>query len=176
MADLGSFEHGALAVDERDESGTAVIGLSGDLDMTSIKQARAAIDAALATRPGRVILDASGLDYMDSSGIALLVQVTRMAQQVQVRNPTPIVRQLIELTGLSEILLITAAGQQLLWPRAADRGQPRRRLGHHPGTPRPGQKHLVHDRHTISCHACQCLRAAQDDETMMFAYHRRTRR
>ncbi len=111
MADLGSSEQDALTVDVRDENGAAVIGLSGDLDMTGVKQARAAIDAALASHPGRLILDASGLDYMDSSGIALLVQVTQKAQEVQVRNPTPIVRQLIELTGLSEILHITDENQ-----------------------------------------------------------------
>jgi anti-anti-sigma factor len=106
MADVNFPGHDALAVDIGAHNGTAVIGLSGDLDMTSVQQARAAIDAALAGRPGQVILDASGLDYMDSSGIALLVQVTRMADDVQLRNPSPIVRQLIELTGLSEILHI----------------------------------------------------------------------
>jgi anti-sigma B factor antagonist len=111
MADLDSPEQGALAVDVRDENGTAVIGLSGDLDLTGIKQARAAIDAALASHPGRVVLDASDLGYMDSSGIALLVQVTHMAPEVHVRDPSPIVRQLIELTGLSEILLITDENQ-----------------------------------------------------------------
>jgi anti-sigma B factor antagonist len=111
MADLDSPEQGALVVDVRDENGTAVICLSGELDMTSVNQARAAIDAALSSRPGRVILDASGLEYMDSSGIALMALVARMAQEVQVRNPTPIVRQLIELTGLSEILQITDENQ-----------------------------------------------------------------
>jgi anti-anti-sigma factor len=75
--------------------------------MTSVIQARAAIDAALAARPARVILDASGLQYMDSFGIALLVLATQLTQEVQVRNPAPIVRQLIELTGLSDLLLIT---------------------------------------------------------------------
>lgn len=107
MADLDFPDHDALTVDARNEDGTAVIRLAGDLDMTSIDQARAAIDTALAGNPGRVVLDASALNYTDSSGIALLVQVTRTAQQVQVRNPSPIVRQLIELTGLSEILNIT---------------------------------------------------------------------
>jgi stage II sporulation protein AA (anti-sigma F factor antagonist) len=107
MADLDPSGQGALVIDVRDENGTAVIRLSGDLDMTSAKQARAAIDAALASRPACLILDASALDYMDSSGIALMALVARMAQKVQIRNPTPIVRQLIELTGLSEILQIT---------------------------------------------------------------------
>lgn len=111
MADLGSAAHDPLVTDVQDENGTAVVRLSGDLDMTSVAQARAAIDTALGRHPDRVILDASGLGYMDSSGIALLALVTRMAQEVQVRNPTPIVRQLIELTGLSQILHLTDESQ-----------------------------------------------------------------
>jgi anti-anti-sigma factor len=79
--------------------------------MASINQARAAIDTALASHPPRLILDVSALEYTDSSGIALLVQVTRIAKQVQLRNPSPVVRQLIELTGLSEILDIADDNQ-----------------------------------------------------------------
>lgn len=104
MPDLESSEHEALTVDVWEEEGAVVVRLSGELDMTSVDQARAAIDAALAGGPRRIILDAAALDYTDSSGIALLVRVTRRTQQVQIRNPSPVIRQLIELTGLSEIL------------------------------------------------------------------------
>jgi len=44
---------------------------------------------------------------MDSSGIALLVAAARQARQVELRHPTPVVRRLIELTGLTELLLMT---------------------------------------------------------------------
>ncbi|HET9080913.1 MAG TPA: STAS domain-containing protein [Trebonia sp.] len=111
MADLDSPGHDALTMDVGDEDGAAVIRMSGDLDMTSVNQARAAIDAALGSHPRRLILDASALEYTDSSGIALLVQVTRRTQQLQVRSPSPVVRQLIELTGLSEILDISDDNQ-----------------------------------------------------------------
>jgi anti-anti-sigma factor len=53
-------------------------------------------------------LDASGLTFMDSSGIVLLVSATQRVQEVQVRDPSPIVRRLIELTGLSKVLRITS--------------------------------------------------------------------
>lgn len=98
-------------VDVREEDGTAVIFVSGDLDMTSANQARAAIDAALGRQPGSVILDASGLKYIDSSGIALLALMARKAQEVQVRNPTLIVRRLLELTGLTGVLQISDENQ-----------------------------------------------------------------
>ena len=111
MADLGTPGPNVPVVQVREEDGTTIICLSGDLDMTSIRQVSGAIDAALDGRRGRVIVDASGLTYLDSSGVALMVRVSQMAQEVQVRNPTPIVRRLIQLTGLSEILRITDENQ-----------------------------------------------------------------
>jgi anti-anti-sigma factor len=111
MADVGSSKHDALTIDVQDENGTVVVRMSGELDMTGVIKARAAIDAALGGHPRRVILYAGGLNYMDSSGIALLVLLTHKAQEVQVRNPTPIVRQLIEITGLREILHVADENQ-----------------------------------------------------------------
>ena len=111
MADVGSSRHDALRMDVRDEDGTVVVHLAGELDMTGVVKARAAIDAALGGRPRRVILYASGLHYMDSSGIALLVLLSHKAQDVQVRNPTPIVRQLMEMTGLGGMLSAAGEGQ-----------------------------------------------------------------
>jgi anti-sigma B factor antagonist len=92
----------------REENGTPVVYLSGELDLTSARQFSTAIDAALGSHPGRLILDASGLTFMDSSGIVLLVSATQRVQEVQVRDPSPIVRRLIELTGLSNVLRITS--------------------------------------------------------------------
>jgi anti-sigma B factor antagonist len=111
MADLDPAGQMPAVAEVREENGIPVICLSGELDITTVGQARAAISAAIAGQPGRVVLDASGLEYMDSSGIALLVWVARKVQEVQVRNPSPIVRRLIEVTGLSEVLRITHENQ-----------------------------------------------------------------
>jgi anti-sigma B factor antagonist len=111
MADLGTPEQNPPLVDVREESGTTVIHLSGDLDMTNVKQVRAAIEAALGSDSGSLILDASGVTYLDSSGIALMGQAAQLAEDVQVRNPSRMVRRLLELTGLSEILRITDESQ-----------------------------------------------------------------
>jgi anti-anti-sigma factor len=43
---------------------------------------------------------------MDSSGIALLLSVARRVPDVQLHSPSPIVRRLIELTGLEQTLRI----------------------------------------------------------------------
>jgi len=88
------------------ENGTPVIRLSGELDMVSVEKVRSAVEDALAGESERLVFDVSELEFMDSSGIALLVSATRKARKVEVRNPVPIVRRLIELTGLTEILLM----------------------------------------------------------------------
>ena len=108
MADLGPADQAADVASVREENGTPVVYLSGELDLTSAAQFSTAIDAALGSEPGRLVLDASGLKFMDSSGIVLLVSATQRVQEVQVRDPSPIVRRLIELTGLSNVLRITS--------------------------------------------------------------------
>jgi len=83
-----------------------VIRLSGELDMVSVERVRSVVEGALTAEDDRLAFDVSELEFMDSSGIALLVSAARRARQVELRHPTPIVRRLIELTGLTELLLM----------------------------------------------------------------------
>jgi anti-sigma B factor antagonist len=90
-------------VDVADEDGTPVFRVSGELDMPTAARVRTAVDTALAGARGRVVFDMSGLDFMDSSGLALLLSVAQRVP-VEVRKPSPIVRRLIQLTGLENTL------------------------------------------------------------------------
>lgn len=108
MADLGPADQAADVASVREENGTPVVYLSGELDLTSAGQFSTAIDAALGSDPGRLVLDASGLTFMDSSGIVLLISAVQRVQEVQVRDPSPVVRRLIELTGLTKVLRIVS--------------------------------------------------------------------
>jgi anti-sigma B factor antagonist len=106
MAELDPADKATCVVGVSEEDGTSVIRLSGELDMVTAERVRSAVEAALSSASERLVFDISGLEFMDSSGIALLVSATRKARKVEVRHPTPIVRRLIELTGLTEILLM----------------------------------------------------------------------
>ena len=106
MAELEPTDEAYCAVDVATEDGTPVIRLSGELDMVSVERIRPVVERVLAGGNDRLVFDVSGLEFMDSSGIALLVSATRNAGQVELRYPTPIVRRLIELTGLTELLLM----------------------------------------------------------------------
>jgi len=94
----------SATLDVRSEDGRLVLGLAGELDLTCVGRIRTAIDAALAGQSEQVVFDLSELSFMDSSGIALLLSVAQQAGGVSLRDPTPIIRRLIELTGLSSVL------------------------------------------------------------------------
>jgi anti-anti-sigma factor len=104
MAELKPGERSAADVAVSEEDGNPLVAICGELDLSTTEQVRSAVDAALAGRQQRVVFDLSGLTFMDSSGIALLVRVAQRVGDVELRTPTPIVRRLIELTGLAQTL------------------------------------------------------------------------
>jgi anti-anti-sigma factor len=89
-------------------AGVPVIKLSGEVDMSNVDTLRGLIDPVLENAPQRVDFDLSALDFMDSSGIALLLRVAAKTQTVQLHDPTPLVRRLLEATGLADVLHISS--------------------------------------------------------------------
>ncbi len=106
MAERDPADETYCAAEVSREDGTAVIRLSGELDMVSVEAVRSVIEGSLAGAADRLVFEVGALDFMDSSGIALLISMTRKAKVVEVRNPTAIVRRIIELTGLTDILIM----------------------------------------------------------------------
>lgn len=58
-----------------------VVQLSGDLDMAAVDGAEARLRAALATEPGRLVVDLSAVTFLDSSGIRLLLRADELARK-----------------------------------------------------------------------------------------------
>jgi anti-sigma B factor antagonist len=104
MAELTPGERSAAQVAVSRDGGDPLVAISGELDLSTTEQVRSAVEAALDGGQHRVVFDLSELTFMDSSGIALLVRVAQRVGEVELRNPTPIVRRLIELTGLAQTL------------------------------------------------------------------------
>jgi anti-anti-sigma factor len=105
MAELGDNQAADIAVDtSTDSSGAAVVTVAGQLDISNADTLDAAVATAVAAHPQKLIFDLSGLEFMDSAGIAVLIRATSDVEAVRLRNPSPIVRRLIEVTGLSGIL------------------------------------------------------------------------
>jgi anti-sigma B factor antagonist len=107
MATLGAGDQASVTIKTWVEDGTPVVSLSGELDLTNAEHVRSVISDSLSGQTARLVFDMSGVEFMDSSGIALLASAIQKAREVELRNPTPIVRRLVELTGLAGILRIT---------------------------------------------------------------------
>jgi anti-sigma B factor antagonist len=90
-----------------DPSGVPVLAISGELDLSSAGSVRQAVERVTAEGPDKVIFDLGGLQFMDSTGIAILVIVAEQVETVEVRNPSKMIRRIIEISGLMGTLRIT---------------------------------------------------------------------
>jgi anti-sigma B factor antagonist len=104
VAELGN--HGAeLSIESRHEpGGTPVLALAGELDISSAPRLEAAVEGAVTERPELLVFELSELEFMDSAGIAVLIGASQQVGSVTLRNPSPIVRRVLELTGLVQVL------------------------------------------------------------------------
>jgi len=91
-----------------DDSGTPVLKITGELDMSNVGSFRTAIDATFGQVSDRIVFDLSELGFLDSSGLAMLFAVAERVGIVELRRPRQMIRRVIELTGLSSVFLITS--------------------------------------------------------------------
>jgi anti-sigma B factor antagonist len=88
----------------RDTSGEVELSIAGELDLASVETVRRGIDEVIGTAPRRIVFDLGDLTFMDSSGIAMMLQLANRVDDIEIRNATPIVRRVIEATGLTTAL------------------------------------------------------------------------
>ena len=61
-------------------SALAVIAPEGEIDLHSSPQLKAQFDAMLSVNPPRILVDLGAVTYMDSSGLAVLIEAMQRAQ------------------------------------------------------------------------------------------------
>ena len=107
MAELGA-DGPAEAVIETgsDPSGVPVLTVSGELDMSNADALEQAVASVAATHPQQMIFDLSGLSFMDSAAIAVLIEAASQVESVRLREPSLAVRRVVELSGLTTLLPI----------------------------------------------------------------------
>lgn len=96
-----------MTVDTAVEDGIHIFRVTGDIDLKSSPQLRARLQAALKSRPRGILIDMKGCPYIDSSGIATLVeclQGVRAAQsKMAIASVAPRVRDIFEIAHLEDI-------------------------------------------------------------------------
>jgi len=88
------------------EDDTTVIAVLGEIDLDTVPRLRDAVDAAIAGGSNRLVFDLSQVEFMDSSGISLILATRSAGTDIVLRNPTHAVLRLIEATGLTDVLQV----------------------------------------------------------------------
>ena len=99
-----------------DADGRACVRLWGDVDATLRDQASAAM-VVLAKQGGPYVVDVAEVTFLDSSGIAFILQLHRLATEegstAILRDPPGLVTDLLEVIGLTGAIPLefTAGGE-----------------------------------------------------------------
>ena len=95
-----------------------VISPVGEVDMHESPALRETLLAAVAARPGAVVADLSGVTFMDSSGVATLVEAMKAAKAAGVRfslcSMSGKVRDVFELARLDKFFTLAATRREAL--------------------------------------------------------------
>ena len=89
-----------------DADGVPVVRIAGELDISNAEELGDALESLVAKGPTALVFDFGDLQFMDSSGIALLLRISARVGEVRLRNPSNIVRRVVVNTGLSDVLRI----------------------------------------------------------------------
>lgn len=87
---------------------TAILAVSGDLDVASAPLLRAHIGFALDRQPARLVLDLAGLRFCDATGLSVFVMAknaaTREDASLALAAVPRLVTRLLRMTGMNRIL------------------------------------------------------------------------
>jgi anti-anti-sigma factor len=93
-----------LSVESRRDSDTAVLALTGEIDMSTAGRLRTAVGDALSGAPGRIVLDFGGVTFCDSQGLSTLIGLSRQAGAADcalvLTNLGDFLLRLLDITGL----------------------------------------------------------------------------
>ncbi len=88
------------------------MALAGELDVADVAEVEQVLDAAIADSSGAFLVDLVELDFLDSSGIHVLLRARallgREDRVLALVGPTGPVRRALDLTGVSDLFTIYA--------------------------------------------------------------------
>lgn len=106
-----------MAVSIETESGVVEVMLSGEIDHHSAGELREQIDNAISgAAPERVILDFTGVTFMDSSGIGLVMgrykQLEGTSAILELRGLSSPIKRVMRLAGLDKIAVFDGGNKK----------------------------------------------------------------
>jgi anti-sigma B factor antagonist len=98
-----------LELETRPSSDGDTVIVRGEIDMATAPQLRELLKGLIDAGSTRIVLDCRGLEFLDSSGIGVLVSVRKRLGDdgvLMLEAPPARVRKVLDLTGVSEHVTI----------------------------------------------------------------------
>ena len=107
-----------MEIKKNEEQGALVLTVSGEIDMHFATEFRKEMFDAFSSAPNRMIIDMAGIEFIDSSGIATLVEGLREAKAKSTEfilcSLSEKVRDIFELARLETIFKIVENKKEAL--------------------------------------------------------------
>jgi len=100
-----------LSVTSRSQGDHLVLALAGEIDLYTAPRLQTELTAALAAaESGQIVVDMSGVEFCDSTGMNVLLAAHRQATEkggdLTLAAPRAPVRKILEVTGLQSVFTI----------------------------------------------------------------------
>jgi anti-sigma B factor antagonist len=97
-----------------------LVELFGSLDMAAAPRVRLEVHALLHAGHRRLVLDLRGVDFLDSTGLGLIVALRKRARtldgELEIVVDSPRVRRVFEITDLHKAFTLHSTPEALLGP------------------------------------------------------------
>ena len=103
-AHLGEADDMATVGYHWEDSDVLVLTISGEVDMSNVDLLRERLATILKPGIRNVVFDLGALEFIDSSGLAVLVDVANHVGGAKLRAPSRLVWRVVDVTGLGELL------------------------------------------------------------------------
>lgn len=103
-----------FAIRVHSDRDSATVVMAGELDISTVGPVRECLDGLLRAEPlpERLVVDLERLSFVDSMGLSVLLETQRRATrrgiEVRFRSPSPHVRAVLDVTGLSRVFGLEA--------------------------------------------------------------------
>ena len=87
------------------------MSVQGEIDLYTVPRLQRELASVLAAGPVRLVVDLSGVDFCDSTGVNVLLAGHRQAREaggdLELAAPRPAVRKILQVTGLEAVFTVT---------------------------------------------------------------------
>jgi anti-sigma B factor antagonist len=107
----GKVPHVELKVSTRSQGSRTVMSLGGEIDLYTAPRLHGELVSVLSgDSPVQVVVDMSGVEFCDSTGMNVLLAAHRKAREqggdLELAAPRPAIRKILQVTGLESVFTV----------------------------------------------------------------------